>query len=94
MNGCGKTTILNITEAIITGQLFKLFNYNFKDIILKYIKSTKPNNIELISINLEHADLIINFNNQQYINLIYKKFVVPKIVMIFIISFLTDMSFY
>lgn len=27
MNGCGKTTILNITEAIITGQLFKLFDY-------------------------------------------------------------------
>ena len=29
LNGCGKTTILNITEAIITGQLFKLFSYNF-----------------------------------------------------------------
>lgn len=35
-NGCGKTTILNITEAIITGQLFKLFNYDFHMIKLAY----------------------------------------------------------
>ena len=35
LNGCGKTTILNITEAIITGQIYKLFNYDFHKIILE-----------------------------------------------------------
>lgn len=35
-NGCGKTTVLNITEAIITGCLYKLFEYEFKKIVLHY----------------------------------------------------------
>ena len=34
MNGCGKTTVLNITEAIITGALYHLFEYDFSQIQL------------------------------------------------------------
>lgn len=50
LNGCGKTTILNITEAIITGQLFKLFNYQFGNIELKYAKSSNIKDIRSIII--------------------------------------------
>lgn len=35
-NGCGKTTILNIITAIITGSIYKLFSYKFDEIILSY----------------------------------------------------------
>ena len=65
-NGCGKTTILNITEAIITGQLFKLFNYNFREIILKYAKRAEMENKEIISIILNKSILEISFNEQEY----------------------------
>lgn len=66
-NGCGKTTILNITEAIITGQLFKLFNYNFDSIQLRYSKDSNlnPTEIKLISINRKsHRKITVNFNNR------------------------------
>lgn len=43
MNGCGKTTVLNITEAIITGTVFRLFEYQFATIILRY--STNLNDV-------------------------------------------------
>ena len=36
MNGCGKTTVLNITEAIITGRVYRLFEYGFNKITLWY----------------------------------------------------------
>lgn len=35
-NGCGKTTVLHILGAILTGQLQKLFNYSFQRIVLEY----------------------------------------------------------
>ena len=49
-NGCGKTTILNITEAIITGMLFKLFEYKFQKVTLEYYNSKKDNEIREIVI--------------------------------------------
>ena len=39
-NGCGKTTILNIITAIITGNLYRLFFYNFEKIELVYFNET------------------------------------------------------
>ena len=45
LNGCGKTTILNITEAIITGQIYKLFSYNFCEIKLQYASNDGFENI-------------------------------------------------
>lgn len=60
MNGCGKTTVLNITEAIITGQLFKLFNYKFKQIVLYYGKSASIENVKALKLYLEGQDYLLN----------------------------------
>ena len=47
-NGCGKTTILNILAAIVTGKLYKLIDYTFSKIILDYVDgNSKCKNIEL-----------------------------------------------
>ena len=35
-NGCGKTTVLDILGAIVTGKLYRLFDYDFDRIILVY----------------------------------------------------------
>lgn len=67
LNGCGKTTILNITEAIITGQIYKLFEYKFKKIILEYSPKTAPENIQKISIASDGECLIIVFKNKEHI---------------------------
>lgn len=66
-NGCGKTTILNITEAIITGQLFKLFNYDFKNIELKYANSSNLDDVKTISIYSEKTEISVIFNGQNYL---------------------------
>lgn len=65
MNGCGKTTILNITEAIITGQLFKLFSYSFKRIELRYSKKNSGE-IQSISITPIKNQLNVTFGEMQY----------------------------
>lgn len=64
-NGCGKTTILNITEAIITGQLFKLFSYSFKQIELRY---SKKNSTEVQRINIKQSNdhLDVLFDEKPY----------------------------
>ena len=66
LNGCGKTTILNITEAIITGQLFKLFNYNFKKIKLEYAKNYDENDIKYIKIISKKQMLQVEFQNETH----------------------------
>lgn len=66
MNGCGKTTVLNITEAIITGQLFKLFDYKFKRIKLNYAKSTDIKNIKTICISSKKNAMAVEFNGELY----------------------------
>ncbi|OOQ93981.1 hypothetical protein BW898_17215 [Bacillus cereus] len=65
-NGCGKTTILNITEAIITGQLYKLFYYDFRKIELLYASSTKNQENKTIRIIRSRNNLKISFNNKDY----------------------------
>ena len=65
-NGCGKTTFLNITEAVISGELFKLFNYQFEEVKLGYAKSENLNDIKYIVIKLKKSNLDIEFNNQNY----------------------------
>lgn len=65
-NGCGKTTILNITEAIITGQLFKLFDYDFKEITLDYAKSNNINNSKRIQILKNKNGLVLSFDNSNH----------------------------
>jgi len=63
-NGCGKTTILNITEAIITGQLFKLFNYTFKMIKLTYSENCDDPDTKSIEIHKKSKDNEDNEDNE------------------------------
>lgn len=50
-NGCGKTTILNIVSSIVTGKLYNLFGYSFKEISLQYCKNASGpyNTIKIMS---------------------------------------------
>lgn len=65
-NGCGKTTVLNITEAIITGMLFKLFEYDFQNISLQYYYTKKPNDSMEISIRRPNKrTLSVDFLNNR-----------------------------
>ena len=63
MNGCGKTTILNITEAIITGCIFRLFEFQFSKIKLCYTDSSKGK-IREISIKKHEEKLIVDFDGK------------------------------
>lgn len=65
LNGCGKTTILNITEAIITGQLFKLFNYNFNNIKLIYARSKTIEKLQSIEIESSKQSLSVFFEEKK-----------------------------
>lgn len=66
LNGCGKTTILNITEAIITGQIYKLFEYNFQKITLRYAPKSNINKEQEIVIIKEYEKMLVEFENQEY----------------------------
>lgn len=65
-NGCGKTTILNITEAIVSGQLYKMFDYDFEEIILNYISDNHLDRQYGISIRMVEKNMDITFNQKQY----------------------------
>lgn len=68
LNGCGKTTVLNITEAIITGQIFKLFEYDFNNIKLEYAAQKDMGKIEEISISSTKPDkLMVIFKGEKYV---------------------------
>lgn len=66
-NGCGKTTILNITEAIITGQLYELFNYAFSEIELVYESNNVHNKPSSIRIENRKRALAVVFQGESYI---------------------------
>lgn len=62
-NGCGKTTILNITAALITGAAYKLFQYKFDKLELTYKSSKKDDSIFKICITyFQEDELDIVFN--------------------------------
>ncbi len=63
-NGCGKTTVLNITQAIITGCLYRLFEYTFKEMELKYLEKGETKTIVIDSIN--EYTLKITFAKRNY----------------------------
>lgn len=69
-NGCGKTTILNILAAIVTGKLYKLIDYTFSKIILDYVDgNSKCKNIEL---DIEMVDsamhkMNVYFQNEHFV---------------------------
>lgn len=58
-NGCGKTTILNIITYIISGQIYKLYQFEFQEIILFYCGNKQIK----ISYN-ENRDLLVSFNGK------------------------------
>lgn len=63
-NGCGKTTVLNIIESIITGDLSIFYEIKFGSIILQY---ESENNIEnKIEINVKNSELKLSFENKDY----------------------------
>ena len=62
-NGCGKTTVLNIIESIITGELFKLFDYNFRIIELIFYND---NIKEKIYIEAQDGYYKLYFDNRNY----------------------------
>lgn len=59
-NGCGKTTILDILGSIVTGKLYRLFDYDFNRITLIY------NQNDFIIISKHSNELVVNYreNNQ------------------------------
>lgn len=63
LNGCGKTTVLNITEAIITGNLFNLFDYVFEKIDLLYYNDDTE---DVISIKRNDNVLKVTFKDEKY----------------------------
>lgn len=63
-NGCGKTTILNITEIIITGALYKLFSYNFNNIELGYEPIKSDGTTRFIIIKNNKDSLHVQFEDQ------------------------------
>lgn len=66
-NGSGKTTILDILSIIITGDLLKLSDFEFDEIILKYFNSSSNiDNVEEIRIYYKEHDMAILLNNQEY----------------------------
>lgn len=66
LNGCGKTTVLNITEAIITGQIYKLFDYDFEKITLSYAPKSNMNNKKEIVILKTVSNMKVMFENKEY----------------------------
>lgn len=66
LNGCGKTTILNITEAIITGQIYKLFNYDFSKITLAYAPKCNIKEVSRIIIIKDDENIWVTFKNHDY----------------------------
>lgn len=63
-NGCGKTTILNMITAIITGNLYKLFTYCFQAIDLKYYNEEAVDLTYQISIIKEDEELNVCFKDK------------------------------
>ena len=42
-NGSGKTTVLNMLDHVVSGEIYKLFKYNFKNITIFYEKNDEEN---------------------------------------------------
>ena len=66
-NGCGKTTILNILSAIITGHFYDLCEYFFEEVRLCYGKGDGNETIVLKMIESEkETSLQIVFDGEDY----------------------------
>lgn len=67
MNGCGKTTLLNLVTSIITASIYKLFSYDFDSLSLYYNKDDGSKDIYNIYIIKKEDNLILRFNDEEHI---------------------------
>lgn len=71
-NGCGKTTILNIVNSIITGKFYQLYKYRFESIIIVLYESNQlilvyyDNNDNLIHVKLNDQVVRIKQRDDEY----------------------------
>lgn len=63
-NGCGKTTVLNIVESIITGEIYKLSDYNFISIELFFGDETTK---DRIYIEYKNESIFLTFKDRKHI---------------------------
>lgn len=68
-NGCGKTTILNIITFIITGKVYRLFDYRFESINLFFENESKITSN--ITITHDYEDINVTMLGNSYY--LYKK---------------------
>lgn len=69
-NGCGKTTVLNILAAIVTGKLYNLVDYKFENIELLYLDVKKKEgsiNIEIKNREKDNREMQVLFDDQLHI---------------------------
>lgn len=60
-NGCGKTTILNILEAVVSGHVYRLFSWQFEKILLGYHNDDEDDRLKII-ITYSDSNIRINYN--------------------------------
>ena len=65
-NGCGKTTILNILTAVVTGNLHNLVSYSFSSINLYYLDSEHINDEQKIDIKKSKDGIDLYYENQKH----------------------------
>lgn len=68
-NGCGKTTVLNILTAIVTGKLYNLVDYAFDKTVLVYSdlkKKEETIQIEMYSKEKSIRNMKVTFDNSGY----------------------------
>ena len=61
-NGCGKTTILNIIESIVSGRVYDLFAWDFERICLTYIDDESDSQeIKPIQISYNNENICVTY---------------------------------
>lgn len=68
-NGCGKTTVLNIITAIITGNVFRLFSYDFEKVDLSYFDENNDKLSYNICIEKNNEQMRIKFKDNDNVNI-------------------------
>ena len=79
INGCGKTTLLDLVTFIITGNIYKLFKYDFTVIDLSYVSdgddSKKASKIIIHKHNLKNLEVIFCGEKRSIERMEYKEMV-------------------
>lgn len=65
LNGCGKTTVLNIINSIISGQVYELFKYSFVEIVLFYFDVNTNDESNITVYRSERNTLKIYFQDNE-----------------------------